>query len=238
MRNSGFRIMAIGLLVQLCLPGAARPAQAQAANAAYPAMAPLDEYLSASRNAEIALARSAAPPSIADKAEVMVLGPGGFTTAVKGSNGFLCLVERSWANATGDPEFWNPKVRSPNCFNAVAARTIAPIFLMKTRLVLQGKSRTEIAAAIASALDSKQLPPLAPGAMCYMMSKQQYLNDTGKSWHPHVMFYGAGDAAGSWGANLPGSPILASNDPQERVTVFMVVVGHWSDGSPAPPVAP
>jgi hypothetical protein len=92
-------------------------------------MAPLDEYLIADQNSEIALARSAAPASISDGAEVMVLGRSGFTTAVRGTNGFLCMVERSWGTATDDPEFWNPKVRSPICFNPAAARTFAPIFL-------------------------------------------------------------------------------------------------------------
>ena len=49
--------------------------------------------------------------------------------------------------------------------------------------------------------------------MCYMMSKRQYLNDRGKHWHPHLMFFVAGDAAASWGADLPGSPVIAANDP-------------------------
>ena len=102
---------------------------------------------------------------------------------------------------------------------------------MKTKLALSGKSKTEIAAATASALDKKELPALEPGAMCYMMSKQQYLNDEGLNWHPHLMFFVSGDAAKSWGADLPGSPLMAANDPEERVTIFMVWVGKWSDGS-------
>ena len=165
----------------------------------------------------------------------MVLGRKGYTTAVKGTNGFLCIVERSWAAATDDPDFWNPKVRAPNCFNPPAARTFVPIFLMKTRLVLAGKSKTEIVEATASALDKKQLPALEPGAMCYMMSKQQYLSDQGMNWHPHLMFFVPGDAAKSWGANLPGSPVIAADDPEERVTIFLVWVGKWSDGTAAPP---
>ena len=171
------------------------------------------------------------------EAEVMVLGKTGFTTAVKGTNGFVCIVERSWAQATDDPEFWNPKIRAPICFNAAAARSFAPIFLMKTKLVLEGKSRTEILAATASALDKKELPALEPGAMCYMMSKQQYLNDSGKNWHPHLMVFVSGDVAKSWGADKPDSPIISPNDPQERVTVFMFWVGNWSDGSPGPAMA-
>ena len=230
MQQKIIKLIALAFLVQVVLPGATCQARAQAEKTSYPAMAPLDQYLIPDANSEIALARSAAPASISDGAEVMVLGPKGYTTAVKGTNGFLCLVERSWGAATDDPEFWNPKVRAPICFNPAAARTFAPIFLMKTKLVLAGKSKTEIVEATASALDKKELPALEPGAMCYMMSKQQYLNDRGKSWHPHLMFFVPGDAAKSWGANLPGSPVIAANDPEERVTIFMVLVGKWSDG--------
>ena len=212
-------------------------AQTQAEKSAYPAMAPLDHYLIPDSSSEIALARTAAPPAISDGAEVMVLSAKGYTTAVKGTNGFLCLVERSWGAATDHPEFWNPKVRSPICFNPAAVRTFVPIFLMKTKLVLAGKSKAEILAATASALDNKELPALEPGAMCYMLSKQQYLNDDGKSWHPHLMFLAPGAAEKTWGANLPGSPIIAADDPEERATIFMVVVGKWSDGTPATPIA-
>ena len=164
----------------------------------------------------------------------MVLGPQGYTTAVEGKNGFLCLVERSWGAATDVPEFWNPKVRSPICFNPPAARTFVPIYLMKTKLVLAGKSKTEIVQATASALDKQELRPLEPGAMCYMLSKHQYLNDGGKSWHPHLMFLVPGDAEKTWGANLAGSPVIAANDPEERATIFMVWVAKWSDGTPGP----
>jgi hypothetical protein len=236
MRKNRLKLIALVFLVQLGMPGATRPSAAQAETASYPVMAPVDEYLIADENSEIALARSGAPASISDGAEVMVLGRKGFTTAVKGTNGFLCVVERSWGAASDAPEFWNPKIRSPICFNPQAARTFARIFLMKTKLVLEGKSKAEIVAATASALDKKELPALEPGAMCYMMSKQQYLNDQGGSWHPHLMFFVSGDAAKSWGADLPGSPIIAAADPEERTTILMVWVGNWSDGSPAPPM--
>ena len=215
------------------LIGAIAHAQAQP-ETPYSNMAPLCQYLIADQDSEIALARTAAPASISGAAEVMVLGRDGYTTAVKGTNGFLCLVERSWGAATDDPEFWNPKVRSPICFNPAAAKTFVPIFLMKTKLGLAGKSKAEIVASTDSAFNKKELPALEPGAMCYMMSKQQYLNDRGKSWHPHLMFLVSGEVEKSWGANLPGSPVIAADDPQERVTIFMVWTGNWSDGTAAP----
>ena len=234
MQKKKLSFLADLILARVIFPGATCLAQTQGEKVPYPAMARLDQYLAADENSEIALARSGAPASISDEAEVMVLRRDGYATAVKGSNGFLCLVERSWGAATDAPEFWNPKVRSPICFNPPAARTFAPIFLMKTKLVLAGKSKAEMVQATATALDKKELPALEPGAMCYMMSKQQYLNDIGKSWHPHVMFFVAGDAAKSWGADLPGSPVMAAADPEERATILMIWVAKWSDGTPAP----
>jgi hypothetical protein len=234
MRKSSIKLIASAFLLQVVFPFSNGQAQVQAEPSRYPAMASLDQYLIPSESSEIALARSAAPASISDDAEVMVLRRDGYATVVKGKNGFLCLVERSWAASTDNSDFWNPKVRSPNCFNAPAARTFVPIMLMKTKLVLAGRSKTEILAATSSALDRKELPALEPGAMCYMMSKQQYLNDQGTSWHPHLMFFVAGDAARSWGADLPGSPLMAANDPEERATILMLWTAKWSDGTVAP----
>ena len=231
MRKNNIRIAALALVVLVFL-SCRICSRAQVEKTPYPAMAPLDEYLISDENAEIALARSAAPASVSNAAEVMVLRRDGYATAVKGSNGFLCIVERAWANPSDASDFWNPKMRAPTCYNAAAASTFLPIFLMKTKLVLAGKSKAEIGAATASALESKQLPALAPGAMCYMMSKQQYLSDDGGHWHPHMMWYVPGDAAQSWGANLKDVPLIAANDPEDRMTIFMLTVSHWSDGTP------
>ena len=223
MRAFGFALM----LTVLCQAGA------QSAKDPYPAMAPIAQYMM-DRDAEIALARSAAPASISDNAEVMVLGPQGYTTAVKGTNGFLCIVERGWAADTGNSDFWNPKLRGPLCLNPQAAKSYEPIYLLRTKLILAGKSKSEMLAATDAAFASNELSALAPGAMCYMLSKQQYLGDGPKRWHPHLMFFIAGDAAKTWGANQPGTPVMAANFPEEKATIFMVVVDKWSDGTPGP----
>ena len=211
-------------------------AQAQTEAASYPAMAPINEYLTSDENSEIAFARSAAPASISGDAEVMILGRNGYTTALKGSNGFLCMVQRSWAAVTDAPEFWNPKIRAPICLNPPAVRTYLPFILLKTKLVVAGKTKAEIAQAVKLGMESKELPPLERDAMSYMMSKQQYLSDRGMNWHPHVMFFVQGNATKSWGANLPDSPVMAADDPEERMTIFFVWVGAWSDGTPVQPM--
>ncbi len=164
MRKETLSFLAVAFLAQVVLSGVTGRALAQTEKTSYPAMAALEQYLIPDKNSEIALARSGAPASVSDGAEVMVLGPKGYTTAVKGTNGFLCLVERSWGASTDDKDFWNPKVRSPICFNPAAARTFAPIFLMKTKLVVGGKSKKEILAATASALDKKELPAAGAGS--------------------------------------------------------------------------
>ena len=153
----------VAILLQFLLPSATWQARAetpQTPSTPYPVMAPINQYLMPDESTEIALARSAAPKSVSDEAEVLVLGRDGYKTAVKGKNGFVCMVERSWTAPSDDPDFWNPKIRSPICFNAPAARTYLPITLMKTQLVLAGKSKDEMFKAIASALDNKELPPL------------------------------------------------------------------------------
>ena len=233
MRKNQIKFITLALALQAVLPAAGNQAVAQAAKAAYPAMAPLDQYLISDQQSEIALARSAAPASISDKAEVMVLTRDGYKTVVKGANGFLCIVERSWGQATDQAEFWNPKMRAPHCFNAQAAKSFAVIYFMKTKLVLAGKSPAEIGQAVKTALDKKELPALEPGAMAYMMSKQQYLNDQGKAWHPHTMFFSPGDMTKSWAADDPNSPVMMANDPEERVTILFVLADKWSDGTAA-----
>jgi hypothetical protein len=74
----------------------------------YSKMAPVEQYLM-ERNAEILLARSAAPDSISSDATILVLGRQGYETAVRGKNGFVCMVERSWMAAFDSPEFWNTR---------------------------------------------------------------------------------------------------------------------------------
>lgn len=221
-------------LTQTVFSCATSQAQAQSDKSPYPAMAPQSQYLIPDKDSEIALARSAAPASISNAAEVQVLGHDGYTIAAAGTNGFVCLVERSFAAATDFPEFWNPKISSPICVNAPAARTYLPAVLLKAKLALAGRSKTEIAQAIKAGLEAGELPALEPGAMCYMMSKQQYLADSDPHWHPHMMWFVPGDAAKSWGANLPNSPVIAANDPEDRMTIFLVWVGNWSDGTPGP----
>ena len=220
-------LIALALLaVSGCSLGAA-----QEANTPYPKMAPLDQYLMP-ESAEVAMARSAAPDSISAKAKVIVLRRDGYATAADGGNGWVCVVERGWANATDAPDFWNPKLRGPICFNQEAARSFLQVYLMKTRMVLSGeRSKTKMVQATEAAFKSKQLPELEHGSMCYMMSKLQYLGDRDKVWHPHLMFFVPVDSKIDWGADLPGSPVIRADDPQEHVTVLMIPVRHWSDGS-------
>src|ERR1700691_2095158 len=167
--------------------GAALLCTSVAQAAGYPTMAPQDQYMM-DRAAEIALAKSAAPPSIADKAMVLVLTRHGYETAVKGSNGFVCAVERGWMSQYDFPQFWNPHMRGPLCYNPPAVRSILPYTIKRTELVLSGLTKPQIAAAIKVGVDKHALPHLEAGAMTYMMSKQGYLNDEARNWVPHLMF--------------------------------------------------
>lgn len=212
----------------------------------YPKMAPVDQYLM-EKNAEIQLARSAAPDSISRDATILVLGRQGYETAVEGRNGFVCMVGRGWMGPFDWPEFWSPKVRAADCLNPQAARSILPIVSLRARMVMAGRSKAEIVSALKTAYAKKQLPSLESGAMDYMMSKSSYLTDEGDHNGPHLMFYAPIKDAKDWGSGAAGSPVMSSPywffSPKEQsqikrlptIVVFLVMVEDWSDGTPAGP---
>ena len=132
-----------------------------------------------------------------------------------------------------DADYWNPKVRVPICLNAPAARTYLLRITKITDLALAGRTLDQVNEAIAAALARKELPPMEPGAMCYMMSKQGYGGDSAPHWPSHVMFFYSDIDPAIWGANQPGSPVIAVADPLEHLTQFVLAVPQWSDGTQA-----
>jgi hypothetical protein len=232
--SSGLSNQALVLATALSL---AAVGQAQEPKTLYPRMAPIDQYLMADQNAEIALARSAAPASISGDATIVVLKQRGYETAVKGKNGFVCIVERSWMSPFDWPEFWNPKMRGPICFNPPAVRSVLPFTYKRTEMILAGMSKTQIIDRLKEAIGRKEFPALEPGAMCYMMSREANLGDSQGHWHPHLMFYGPRSDGADWGSDLPGSPVMLNPQFQaspEPLATFMVAVDRWSDGASAP----
>jgi hypothetical protein len=228
--------MVLAASMLLVWPSSPKLAQAQEAKAPYAAMAPLDQYLIADRDAEIALAKSAAPPALSSEANVLVLEKDGYHTAIEGKNGFTCIVERSWMSPIDSTDFWNPKLRGPICYNPPAVRSILPYTILRTKLILGGLTKDQMVEKIQTELAGSLLPMPEPGAMSYMMSKNQYLGDSAGHWHSHLMFHLPRMGAASWGANLDGSPVVLDTDHTqgpEPETIFMVPVDHWSDGSSA-----
>ena len=242
--NKAGSIVIKTLVLLVVLGGMAYQAMAQDATTAYSKMAPIDEYLM-EKNAEIQLARSAAPDSISRDATVLVLGRQGYETAVQGTNGFVCMVARAWAAAFDWAEFWNPKVRAADCLNPQAARSMLPVTYLRARMVMAGRSRAEIVSAVKAAFANKQLPEVESGAMDYMMSKTSYLTDEGDHNIPHVMFYARVKDGEDSASGAAGSPVMFSPywffSPKElsqmkglpSIVVFLVAVPNWSDGTPA-----
>jgi hypothetical protein len=229
-RDAGRLAMKSWPLVLLALWVNPSRADAPSAASTFPAMAPVAQYMM-DPAAEIALARSAAPASVSDKAEILVLGAHRYKIAVKGTNGFVCYVGRSWENDLDDANFWDPKQRAPECDNASAARSVLPSYLQRTRWVLSGVSRAEMIERTKAEIAGKQITAPEIGAMCFMLSEQGYLSGAKGPWHPHVMFYGAPGPGSEWGADLPGSPVLSHRSDLMPVTIYFVPVRKWSNGT-------
>jgi hypothetical protein len=232
------RLWPLALLPLWACPTYADPA---AAAPSYPAMAPLEQYMYPSPAVEITLAKTAAPKSISDNATILVLTKTGYETAVNGSNGFVCYVDRSWSKDFDSPEFWNPKDNTPQCWNAAAVSSVFPEILKRTQWVLAGVSKEEMLARTKAAWAAHEFLPPAPESVAYMMSRDQHINDpqpgAPANWHPHVMFFVPATEDSKWGANLPGSPVISTTSDVDPITTFFVVAPKWSDGSLAPYVA-
>lgn len=238
-------ILSFVLLAALAAPQQAISQDAKPDKAApYPKMAPFEQYLMANREAEIALARSAAPASISGDATVLVLGRKGYETAIEGKNGFVCIVARGWSGPFDWPEFWNPKIRAADCLNPQAARSLVPVFRFRAKMAMAGRSKDEMLSAVIAAYKNKQLPELESGAMDYMMSKSSYLTDEGDHNMSHLMFDTLVKDGKDWGSGAEGSPVMSSPYwffyPDQHaetkglppILVFLVGAGSWSDGTP------
>jgi len=155
---------------------------------------PLSEYMMA-REAEIALAKSAAPDYVSDHATIKVFTASGFQTAYEGDNGFVCIVMSGF---TGAPTFtpvevrayinYDGKTRAPICLDPLAARTILPYYELRTKRGLEGKTAEQIAEGIQAAYVKGQLPKRSEVCFAYMWSADQVLGPAGH-WHPHLMVY-------------------------------------------------
>ena len=207
----------------------------------YPTMAPIAKYLMPSAAAEIAMARTSAPRSISDYAEVLVLTKHGYVVGAKGTNGWVCFVGRSWTAGFDDPEFWNSRGLGPGCLNPPAVRSVLPQYLTRTNWAISGDTREEMAAKAKAAYADHQFTDPAPGSLALMLSKEAYVLGADGPWRPHVMPFVAYDQLATWAVGYKGSPVLGSTPqtfrPYEPVTIA-IPVSRWSDGSLAPAPAP
>ena len=196
----------------------------------------LSPYLIAERATEVTLARSSAPKNVSDSASVLVLTRTGYVEAARGTNGFTCLVLRSFLGGLDDPGYWSPKVRAPACYNPPASRTVLVESLKRAEWVMAGVAQREIATRTQRAYASRQFPLPSAGAMAYMLSPEQYLADDNPHWMPHVMFfYDRSLPAAAWGAGDMSAPIIDASvgTPHSPVQTLFIPVRQWSNGTPA-----
>lgn len=191
---------------------------------------PLDGYLMA-RDAEIALARTAAPPDISGRATIRVLTKAGYQSALDGSNGFVCLVLRGWSAPTYTPVpfrdlVYDAALRAPICFDPAAAKSVLPYYDLRSRLGMEGKTPDQIAEGIQSAYARGALPKRDGVSFSYMWSADQNLGSGVGHWHPHMMVFAPYYENAMLGGNALGIPALpiVSDDAGTPFTVVVIPV--------------
>jgi len=215
MKNSN--LLSSALFVAVC---------ATVADGQAPTYPPVEHYLMPKAD-EIALAKTAAPANISDRATIKLLTRSGFEVAQEGDNGAVCMVMRGFSAPTYTPAqfrdlVYDPTVHAPICFMPAAARVVMPYYELRTRLALQGKSPDEIAEGVAMAYAQGALPRRDEVTFAYMWSGRQNLASGIGHWHPHVMVFAPYYDNAMVGGNPFGSALPQLTD--DAGTPFAVVV--------------
>ena len=190
-------------------------AVAQAQKAQEQKYPPLAEYM-IPRDAEIALAKSAVPANISNRATIKVLTSSGFQIIHEGDNGFVCMVMRGWSAPTYTPVplrelVYDTKALAPICFDPTAAHTVMPYYELRTKLGMEGKTPDQIAEAVAAAYAKGQLP-----------KRQTVVGGGAGHWHPHMMVFSPYYENSMLGGHEFGSPLPFVSD--DAGTPFAVVL--------------
>jgi hypothetical protein len=190
-----------------------------------PQYPPVSEYMM-TPEAEVALARSAAPANISDRSTIKVLTPSGYQVARDGDSGFVCMVMRGSAAPTYTPAqirdlVYDAKLRAPICFNPEASRTVMPYYELRSKLAMEGKTPDQIAEDIQAAYAKGVLPKRDGVSFAYMWSADQNLGSFGH-WHPHMMVFCPYYENSMVGGNPFGAPLPIVTD--DAGTPFAVVV--------------
>ena len=206
------------ILLALALLAAPLPAFAHT----YP---PLSAYMM-SRDAEIALARTAAPKNISGEASVKALTSAGYQVVSQGTNGFMCLVLRGFAAPSLTPvpirdSVYDPTVKAPICFNEPATKMVLPYYELRAKLAMQGDTPDQIASGVLAAYANGTLPKRTEFSFAYMWSAEQSLGAFGH-WHPHLMIFAPNYTNAMVGNNPFGSGLPQITD--DAGTPFSVVV--------------
>jgi hypothetical protein len=207
----------------MCLLGTIAVSAAHAQSGKYP---PLADYLMA-RDAEVALARSAAPANISSRATIKVLTQSGYTVDRNGDNGFVCMVMRGWSAPTYTPDqfrdlVYDATVRAPICFDPGAAQTVMPYYELRSKLAMEGHAPDQIAQRVEAAYARGDLPRRDGVTFAYMWSANQHLASGVGHWHPHMMVFSPYYKNAMLGENDFGSHLPQVSD--DAGTPFAVVL--------------
>ena len=131
---------------------------------------------------EIALARSAAPPAVADSAEVWVLRDGRYEKVVNGTNGYGCIVQRGMGGQS----------LIPRCDDPSGVGALFPVYQLLEKMRHEGRTYGEFRRALANGYSSGTLHAPKHGGFSYMYSGDAFfMTNTGQKidFTPHVMVY-------------------------------------------------
>ena len=224
MRNKWIHL---ALLACVFVPAAV----AQSSKSQAPKYPPIEEYLMP-QPAEIALAKSAGPSNVSDRATIKVFTTSGFSVVYQGDNGFVCMVMRGFSAPTYTPAqfrdlVYDSSLRAPICFDPKAAKEVMPYYELRTKLAMQRKDPDEIAEGVQAAYARGELPKRDGVSFAYMWSADQSLGSGIGHWHPHMMIFAPYYDNSMVGGNAFGALVpQVSDDGGSPFSVVVIPVDH------------
>jgi len=170
------------------------------------------------RDVQIRIAKLAAPKEVTDHADIYILGRRGYELALRGDNGFSCMIERE-----------KPDTMEPECYDADGSATTMKVRSYEEQQRASGVGEQAIEESMKAGYKSGEFKPPSKAGIVYMLSDYNYvLNpETGKIIHfpGHLMFYAPYATEKTVGSG-EGAPYLVHPGEPDALMIVVPAKSH------------
>lgn len=184
------------------------------------------DFQALTQQCEEALALSALPIDLRDRADVYVWQDGDFVKTIDNGGGFHCVVQRN-----------HPDAIIPECVTDSGRDSILQAIFVQTRMTADGMSAEEVTEKALQMIESGDIPGPTEAGVNYMMSDYNHIwNNNAISHVPaHTMFFAPNATNAALGGSFPsaietpGRPFVVEAGSHSYIVTFTASSADSSD---------